>query len=266
MIGTFLLPNNANLRHSATNNNQEKSLKEEFSFSGNYTSVDEIIKDLEQNSNNIINLHIKGKKITENLWKAICKCTNLEILYLHNCQFISLPPTIESLKNLKVLNLSNSTVKFLSPKLGSLDSLEILDVSNTQVKSLSEEIIKLERLRELILTNCPVKSLPKNKWNMPQLEVLNLNGLMIKELPPGMSKLNKLRVLDISHTDVKDLETLDHLKKIEDFNASGTGIITLPENLVKSIKSLTLIGCNLLSSNIRPFREKQARKELIFIS
>ncbi|KAL3741976.1 hypothetical protein ACJRO7_017457 [Eucalyptus globulus] len=167
---------------------------------------------------------------------SLSQPSELRLLLLKNCKFLTKLQNLPSLQKLEVLDLSGSS--------------ELVITSNDSFRGMS-------RLKTVNLSETKIESLPRScqppniklefLHHMSKLRILNLSEIEFEELP-SLSYLTNLRELSLRGCSCKVLE-LDALKELELLDLLGTKVESLPWlETFRKLQQLLLGDCADLES------------------
>ena len=124
--------------------------------------------------------------------------SSLEVLFLSENQFDSVPQVIGELPKLRVLSFrGNSFVEFFSTHLPA-HSLVWLILTNNNINHLHENIGELKLLRKLMLSHNQIDNVPAELGECKDLELLRLADNNIRTVPSEILALPKLAWISLS--------------------------------------------------------------------
>jgi len=251
--------------------------------SDDYESKSELPR-LNNISSTVKKLSIENYSITQNLIKDIATFTNLEELYLYDCNLsntIDYSP-LKKLTKLKSLQLKceieeNANIQLptnlkkikteyipmtqkLIDSLAANTSLEELILYNSKFpKGLNFDSFKnLTKLSKLSVSysnhEYPLKAIPKGFCNMKNLKSLDLTLNQITEIPDEITNLQNLEELILSSNQISgSLNPISKLKNLDTLDLSGNLITSSLEPLsnLKNLREL-YFGGNENSNSLEP--------------
>lgn len=120
---------------------------------------------------------------------------SLEILFLLNNDFTSVPRSISRLLHLRMLSFKGCKLS----SVGKLPrSLVWLILTGNQLTEMPKQIENLSRVRKLMLSNNKLVSLPNSMKKLRELELLRIANNNLREIPQWLFDLPKLSWLAIS--------------------------------------------------------------------
>jgi len=139
--------------------------------------------------------------VTQPLFDAICKLSNLEVLQIKWSNVHTLD-SIRGLDQLKALSIGSSTrVESIEP-LAALESLEYLEVENFKLVNDFSPFVSLRRLKYLSVTG--------SMWTRQAIESLE-----------PFSRMTWLTSLNVDTSHVKSVRALETLKNLESLGIGG---------------------------------------------
>ena len=123
--------------------------------------------------------HLKGERITDEIWNEIFKLKKLKTLSLYQAQIKKIPNKIFTLQNLVSLGLPYNIIETIPKEISKLTKLEALSLFANKIEKIPTEILKLANLRHLDLSNNKITDLPNEiiKLQSVELESNPINAL-----------------------------------------------------------------------------------------
>ncbi|KAF9936188.1 cysteinyl-tRNA synthetase, partial [Modicella reniformis] len=172
-------------------------------------------------------LDLRGNRI-KNLEKAnLEEAQELVTLYLQSNRLDSIPDAFHSFEYLRTLSLSNNRFTKVPMVLFQISTLEVLDMSFNELTEIPSEVGRLMKLKELLL----------------------FGNRIGPYLPRSMSALTRLWKLDIRQNGILNLDAVNNLPALKELHVDyNTNVIV--NNFFKSLKSVSLLKCNMIEINI----------------
>ncbi|CAG4919501.1 unnamed protein product [Colias eurytheme] len=157
--------------------------------------------------------------------------------------------------NLRVLILSkNSISKISSESFSGLTKLETLDLSENNLTKLENIFGPLKNLQHLNLSRNNIEFILENYFNNWLLQHLDVSHNNLRKLAPGalqlLPNLARLLLTDNPHLGITQLDTqllVGTGRRLQQIDASRTGLYQVPEAFTHSVRFLSLVG-NKISS------------------
>ncbi|KAJ3100694.1 hypothetical protein HDU97_001981 [Phlyctochytrium planicorne] len=164
--------------------------------------------------------------------------------------------TLTELTSLKC-NMMGSNYRAPFPQeIGNLQKLEHLELGWNMYGEVPPTITKIKGLKTLILKSVTGSSdttntiaLPNELGDLKELQTLNVNELLVRNVPDSLPRLN-LKSLVVHSLDAVTLASMiPKFPNLENLDLSKTNLsnISIDLSSLKSLKSLTLIECQLSS-------------------
>ena len=203
---------------------------------------------------NLQELYLSNCQITE--IKAIDHLVNLQTLYFSSCQITEIK-AIDHLINLQTLELSSCQITEIKA-IDNLINLRQLYLSNNKITEI-KAIDNLINLQQLNLSNNQITEI-KAIDNLINLRILNLSNCQITEIK-AIDNLVNLQQLDLSNCQITEIKAIDNLVNLKELNLSYNKITEIKaiDNLVNlkkldlrdnQIKEFPLNLCNLRNITI----------------
>ncbi|MCJ8292222.1 MAG: hypothetical protein HRT58_20260 [Crocinitomicaceae bacterium] len=179
-------------------------------------------------------------------------------LDLHALGLGELPKEINQFVNLKSLNLSENFIEEINFDTLQLSGLEVLDLSkNPGFNTFALEGIETcsPNLKNINFSNTNCISVSPTLAKCKELETLNLSNNWIQFLPNQLGDLDKLLTLNLGNNQLKLLQFLDDLWRLEELDISENEDLHLKEVgasllLKESLKSLIVTPEEKLSKGL----------------
>ncbi|MCB1135962.1 MAG: hypothetical protein KDK78_06820, partial [Chlamydiia bacterium] len=154
--------------------------------------------------------------------------TKASTLCLRRLKLSSLPLELVELTDLNTLDLSHNHIRTFPLFLNQLPQLGGLLLSNNRIEILPDEISSLSALDLLNLAHNEISYIPDSIGMLRQLESLDLAFNRLSTLPATMGEMQQLRSLFLrDNGGLSELPfTCDHLARMTDIDAQGTGVTT----------------------------------------
>ncbi|XP_049869893.1 toll-like receptor 2 [Pectinophora gossypiella] len=157
--------------------------------------------------------------------------------------------------NLRKLILSkNEIVNIFQESFNGLSKLESLDLSENNLTSLANVFTPLKNLQHLNLSRNNIQFIHENYFNNWLLQHLDVSHNNLRKLAPGalqlLPNLARLLLTDNPHLGVTQLDTqllVGTGRRLQQIDASRTGLFQVPEAFTHSVRFLSLVG-NRISS------------------
>lgn len=207
-----------------------------------------------------------GGHLTQ-LPESIAKLQKLEVLNVHCCRLLELPPNLDQLTSLRHLSIAAKSIKSFSSSLEKLYNLVTLRLERGYgLTEFPDNLDKLVSLRYLVLRFWDIESLPVSITKLSNLETLELyHCLSLKVLPANLN-LRKLKLtncsmmspptslchLELSHCELFDLDDevdfhdqcLNQLVNLETLYISCQSIKFIPNiSKLHNLRELHLTDC-----------------------
>lgn len=206
-----------------------------FDFS--LPTLDVISINMQNNSIRKINLNVKTK--------------NLRIINLssNHIQFIS-KGMFNDYSNLVKLLLNRNEIKTIyESSFDGLYKLETLDLSENRLISLPNVFTVLKNLQHLNLSRNSIEFIHENYFNNWLLQHLDVSHNNLKKVAPGalqsLPNLARLLLTDNPHLGVTQLDAqllVGTGRRLQQIDASRTGLYQVPEAFTHSVRFLSLVG------------------------
>ncbi|VVD02300.1 unnamed protein product [Leptidea sinapis] len=157
--------------------------------------------------------------------------------------------------NLRVLILSKNNISRISVNsFVGLTKLETLDLSQNNLTTLTDVFTPLKSLQHLNLSRNNIEFILENyfdNWLLQHLDVSNNN---LRKLAPGalqlLPNLARLLLTDNPHLGITQLDTqllVGTGRRLQQIDASRTGLYQVPEAFTHSVRFLSLVGNKITS-------------------
>lgn len=152
--------------------------------------------------------------------------------------------------NLRKLALSkNEIVNIYEGSFNGLSKLESLDLSENNITILSNVFTPLKNLQHLNLSRNNIEFIHENYFNNWLLQHLDLSHNNLKKVAPGalqlLPNLARLLLTDNPHLGITQLDTqllVGTGRRLQQIDASRTGLYQVPEAFTHSVRFLSLAG------------------------
>ncbi|KAI6703878.1 hypothetical protein NL676_013014 [Syzygium grande] len=181
---------------------------------------------------------------------SLSELSELRMLFLTDCKFLTKLQNLSVLKKLEIVNLSGCS-ELVIARNGSfqgMSHLKTINLSETKIKTLPPDCFPIS-LRELIIRNCP-------KWNnlppleaLSNLEVLDLRGAKsLKDIKLEFLRcMSKLRILNLSEIEFEQLPSLSHLTNLRELSLRNCSCKVSNLDALKELQLLDLSGTKVES-------------------
>ncbi|KAJ2951907.1 hypothetical protein O0L34_g4159 [Tuta absoluta] len=157
--------------------------------------------------------------------------------------------------NLRKLILSkNEIINIFEESFDGLTKLESLDLSENNLTTLANVFTPLKNLQHLNLSRNNIEFIHENYFNNWLLQHLDVSHNNLRKLAPGalqlLPNLARLLLTDNPHLGVTQLDTqllVGTGRRLQQIDASRTGLFQVPEAFTHSVRFLSLVG-NRISS------------------
>ncbi|XP_047526331.1 leucine-rich repeat-containing protein 40 [Pieris napi] len=175
-------------------------------------------------------------------------------LSLNRLQYIS-KDLFSNYTNLRVLILSkNSINKISAESFVGLTKLEKLDLSENNLTKLENIFTPLKSLQHLNLSRNNIEFILENYFNNWLLQHLDVSHNNLRKLAPGalqlLPNLARLLLTDNPHLGITQLDTqllVGTGRRLQQIDASRTGLYQVPEAFTHSVRFLSLVGNHISS-------------------
>ncbi|XP_022130624.2 toll-like receptor 3 [Pieris rapae] len=175
-------------------------------------------------------------------------------LSLNRLQFIS-KDLFSNYTNLRVLILNkNSINKISAESFVGLTKLEKLDLSENNLTKLENIFTPLKSLQHLNLSRNNIEFILENYFNNWLLQHLDVSHNNLRKLAPGalqlLPNLARLLLTDNPHLGITQLDTqllVGTGRRLQQIDASRTGLYQVPEAFTHSVRFLSLVGNHISS-------------------
>lgn len=152
--------------------------------------------------------------------------------------------------NLRKLILSkNNIVNIFEESFSGLLKLETLDLSENNLTTLTSVFTPLKNLQHLNLSRNNLEFIHENYFNNWLLQHLDVSHNNLKKLAPGalqlLPNLARLLLTDNPHLGITQLDTqllVGTGRRLQQIDASRTGLYQIPEAFTHSVRFLSLVG------------------------
>lgn len=156
----------------------------------------------------------------------------------------------DSFSNLRKLILSkNVIVNIFEESFDGLSKLESLDLSENNLTILSNVFKPLKNLQHLNLSRNKIEFIHENYFNNWLLQHLDVSHNNLRKLAPGalqlLPNLARLLLTDNPHLGITQLDTqllVGTGRRLQQIDASRTGLYQVPEAFTHSVRFLSLVG------------------------
>ncbi|XP_063824569.1 leucine-rich repeats and immunoglobulin-like domains protein sma-10 [Ostrinia nubilalis] len=157
--------------------------------------------------------------------------------------------------NLRKLDLSkNRIISVIEESFSGLNKLESLDLSENNLTLLANVFTPLKNLQHLNLSRNNIEFIHENYFNNWLLQHLDVSHNNLRKLAPGalqlLPNLARLLLTDNPHLGITQLDTqllVGTGRRLQQIDASRTGLYQVPEAFTHSVRFLSLVG-NRISS------------------
>lgn len=171
------------------------------------------------------------KYIPDDLYKL----TNLEVIYMIDCEIEEIPSSLSKVKKLKAILLSGNKIRHIPEFLTQMDSLCQLSLADNELTEVPDYICRIKGMESLSLSGNKITKLPDCIGDMKNLTFISVDDNQLTELPDGIADLPLL----------------------EDLFVSGNPLTKLPEELFIKPNKLTDISLrNTLIEDDKEIRKK----------
>lgn len=159
----------------------------------------------------------------------------------------------DNFSNLRKLILSkNEIVNIFEESFNGLTKLESLDLSENNLTILSNVFKPLKNLQHLNLSRNKIEFIHENYFNNWLLQHLDVSHNNLRKLAPGalqlLPNLARLLLTDNPHLGITQLDTqllVGTGRRLQQIDASRTGLYQVPEAFTHSVRFLSLVGNNI---------------------
>ncbi|XP_053603880.1 toll-like receptor 13 [Plodia interpunctella] len=152
--------------------------------------------------------------------------------------------------NLRKLILSrNEIINIFEESFNGLSKLESLDLSENKLTILSNVFTPLKNLQHLNLSRNNIEFIHENYFNNWLLQHLDVSHNNLKKLAPGalqlLPNLARLLLTDNPHLGITQIDTqllVGTGRRLQQIDASRTGLYQVPEAFTHSVRFLSLVG------------------------
>ncbi|XP_059046060.1 uncharacterized protein LOC131841754 [Achroia grisella] len=152
--------------------------------------------------------------------------------------------------NLRKLILSrNEIINIFEESFNGLSKLESLDLSKNNLTILANVFTPLKNLQHLNLSRNNIQFIHENYFNNWLLQHLDVSHNNLKKLAPGalqlLPNLARLLLTDNPHLGITQLDTqllVGTGRRLQQIDASRTGLYQVPEAFTHSVRFLSLVG------------------------
>lgn len=156
----------------------------------------------------------------------------------------------DKFSNLRKLVLSkNEIVNLFEESFDGLTKLESLDLSENNLTILSNVFKPLKNLQHLNLSRNKIEFIHENYFNNWLLQHLDVSHNNLRKLAPGalqlLPNLARLLLTDNPHLGITQLDTqllVGTGRRLQQIDASRTGLYQVPEAFTHSVRFLSLVG------------------------
>lgn len=183
--------------------------------------------------------------------KIIVKAQNLrEIDISHNnLQYVN-KGLFNKYTNLRKLILSKNEINnIFEESFNGLTKLESLDLSENNLTTLANVFTPLKNLQHLNLSRNNIEFIHENYFNNWLLQHLDVSHNNLRKLAPGalqlLPNLARLLLTDNPHLGITQLDTqllVGTGRRLQQIDASRTGLFQVPEAFTHSVRFLSLVG------------------------
>ncbi|MFK7946394.1 MAG: leucine-rich repeat domain-containing protein [Saprospiraceae bacterium] len=224
------------------------------------TDLSDVLKSLKH----LIFVELSGNELRE-VDFTIFKNSNmsLEEIWLRDNRLTTIDSSINCLENLLVLNIGQNRIQKLDASID-LPILRVLKVDNNHLKTTPEMLINSPKLRYLNINANEISNFTLS-LNFRNLNELNLsdNPITKFEIEPGKLKLQvlildwisidesllnnfpkTLRVLSMEHCDLKNIDSIVHLRNLKELSLMHNDLKELPQEIYnfKILEKLWISG------------------------
>ncbi|KAJ0178762.1 hypothetical protein K1T71_005537 [Dendrolimus kikuchii] len=211
----------------------------------NSTSFDFVMPMLDINSLSLKNNNIVQIKI------SIIKVQNLHQIDLSSNKLpYIIKGVFNSFSNLRSLILNrNEIFDIFEESFDGLSKLESLDLSENNLSILTNVFTPLKNLQHLNLSRNNIEFIHENYFNNWLLQHLDVSHNNLRKLAPGalqlLPNLARLLLTDNPHLGITQLDTqllVGTGRRLQQIDASRTGLYQVPEAFTHSVRFLSLVG------------------------
>ncbi|XP_026737397.1 toll-like receptor 13 [Trichoplusia ni] len=194
-------------------------------------------------------LHIRNNSFVQ--IKINIKEQNLREIDLssNNLQYVT-KGVFNNFLNLRKLILSkNKIVNIFEESFNGLSKLETLDLSENNLTILANVFTPLKNLQHLNLSRNNLEFIHENYFNNWLLQHLDVSHNNLRKLAPGalqlLPNLARLLLTDNPHLGITQLDTqllVGTGRRLQQIDASRTGLHQVPEAFTHSVRFLSLVG------------------------
>jgi len=167
------------------------------------------------------------------LWSGFTYVTKLD---LNNNTLSELPNTMSALQTLDILFLSENKFETIPSVIGSLNRLRVLSLRGNLLTELWATSLPTSSLVWLILTNNKISTIDPNIKEVKLLRKLMLSHNRISSIPVELGECTDLELVRLANNNIEDIprEVLT-LSKLAWISISGNPISTSPKEVTKVI-------------------------------
>lgn len=154
----------------------------------------------------------------------------------------------------KLILSKNEIISILPGSFNGLSKLELLDLSENNLTILANVFTPLKNLQHLNLSRNNIEFIHENYFNNWLLQHLDVSHNNLKKMAPGalqlLPNLARLLLTDNPHLGITQLDTqllVGTGRRLQQIDASRTGLYQVPEAFTHSVRFLSLVG-NKISS------------------
>ncbi|XP_030525068.1 probable disease resistance protein At5g45510 isoform X2 [Rhodamnia argentea] len=181
---------------------------------------------------------------------SLSENSELRLLMVKNCKFLTKLSNLSKLQKLEVLDLSGcyELVVASNDSFWGMSHLKTINLSETKIESLPSNCFPIS-LRQLIMRNCTCLNDLPSLEALLDLEVLDLCGAI------SLSNINleflrhmsKLRILNLSEIKFEELPSLAHLTHLRELSLRGCSCKVSELDALKELELLDLSGTKVES-------------------
>ncbi|CAH2105796.1 unnamed protein product [Euphydryas editha] len=184
------------------------------------------------------------------------KCNNVQVIDLSYNKLQSVNKGLfNNFTNLRKLILRRNQInKIYENSFIGLSKLETLDLSQNNLTILTNVFTPLKNLQHLNLSRNNIQFIHDNYFNNWLLQHLDISHNNLKKVTPGalqqLPNLARLLLTDNPHLGITQLDTqllVGTGRRLQQIDASRTGLCQVPEAFTHSVRFLSLVGNNIIS-------------------
>lgn len=184
------------------------------------------------------------------------KFNNVQVIDLSSNKLQSITKELfNSFTNLRKLILRRNKInKIYENSFIGLSKLETLDLSENNLTILTNVFIPLKNLQHLNLSRNNIQFIHANYFNNWLLQHLDISYNNLRKVTPGalqqLPNLARLLLTDNPHLGITQLDTqllVGTGRRLQQIDASRTGLCQVPEAFTHSVRFLSLVGNKIIS-------------------